>query len=95
MEHLEGHPHAFLDINNTVIQVAVFDGHDHALLEQVKAHYECADYKCCCDFGVAYINGDFYNGKFYPPKPYPEWVRDEEIGEWVAPEGWVEPAIIE
>lgn len=89
--HLDNHAHAFLDESNIVIEILVFDGHNSDLLNQVKEHLKAADVKCCCDNGIAYKNGDFFNGKFYPPKPYAEWIRDESIGSWVAPEGWVPP----
>lgn len=89
--HLENHPHAFLDSNNIVQEVYVFDNHDSNLIEEIKLTFGYADAKCCCDYGMAYKNGDFYNGKLYTPQPYPEWTRDEENGTWVAPEGWVNP----
>jgi hypothetical protein len=92
MNHLENHPHAFFDADGKVIQVALFSGHNHALLDQVKEEFGYHSHRCCCDNGLAYIGGDFYNGKFYTAQPYPEWVRDESVGKWVAPEGWVEPS---
>lgn len=95
MNHLPNHPHAFLDENNIVINVLTFDGHDSNLINQVKESLNAADVKCCCDFGYAAVGGDFLNGKFYEVQPYPEWIRDEEKGQWVAPLGWVKPVIVE
>lgn len=94
MEHIENHPYAFLDSNNYVIAVNLFDEHDLDLLNSVKEFHNAADYKSCCEHGLIGVGGEFYNGKFYAPKPHPEWVRNEELGAWVAPEGWVEPTIL-
>lgn len=91
MEHLQDHPHAFLDANNKVTSIYVFDGHNHDLLEQVKESISAAKVVCCCNYGMATVGGELYNDKLYPPKPYPEWIRDEENGKWVAPEGWEYP----
>lgn len=85
MEHLDNHPHAFLNENNTVVNVCLFNDHDEDLLEQVKNHFSASSFKSCCEFGTAFINGDFYNNKFYPEKLYPSWIRNEELGIWEAP----------
>jgi len=95
MEHLENHLHAFLDSNNRVTQILCFDGHDTDLLEQVREHLNADRYVCCCDNGIAYVGGDLFEGKFYPAKPYEEWIRDTEKVGWIAPEGWVNPDIVE
>lgn len=91
MNHLPNHPHAILDENNVVINILAFDAHDSALISQIKESLNASNVKCCCDYGYATIDGDFFNGKFYLPKPNSEWIRDEEKGEWVAPKGWVNP----
>lgn len=91
MNHLEGHPHAFLDENNIVKAVLIFESHESPLLAQVQESLSAVSIKCCCDYGAASSGDEFFNTKFYPPKPYPEWVRDEELGQWVAPKGWVSP----
>jgi hypothetical protein len=95
MEHLDGHPHAFLDSENKVIAMLVFDSHDSEFLQQIKDHYEASDVKCCCDHGFAWVGGDFYNGKFYDVQPDLKWVRDETQGIWVDPlvGVWVDPLV--
>lgn len=94
MEHLENHPHAFLDDNNIVMNINVFDGHDHSLIEQVKNAHKASAVVCCCDNGIATIGGDFFNGKFYPVKPGSDWTRDEQTVSWVSPEGKIVSNII-
>jgi hypothetical protein len=69
MEHLEWHQHAFLDENNKVISVSVFqeDSHNHQLLEDVRVLLNALKIVCCCKFGI--------------PKIGDSW--DEESESWV------------
>lgn len=85
MEHLENHPYALLDANDKVINVVVFDNHDADLIEAVRIHYEAVSAISCCEYGPAYIDGDFYKGKFYEKQPDSTFIRDEEKGLWVDP----------
>jgi hypothetical protein len=58
MSHLEFHEHAFLDSNNVVINIAVFDesAHDSGLLNDVlKVTPNAVKVICCCTFGAAFI----------------------------------------
>lgn len=57
IEHLEWHQHAFIDENNIVIDVAVFDewAHNHQLLEDIRAEKGATKVICCCQFGLAGI----------------------------------------
>ena len=57
IEHLEWHQHAFIDENNDVINVAVFDewAHNHQLLEDVKISIGASEVICCCQYGIAGI----------------------------------------
>ena len=86
MEHLEEHPHAFFDENGTVKYIFLFADHDITLLNQVKESVGSFEYKSCCEYGIAYVDGDLYNGKFYPPQPFPNWIRDEVNLIWVKPD---------
>ena len=92
MEHLSNHPHALLDSNNKVINIAAFDSHDHPLIEAVKEANNATNTVCCCDNGVAVIGG-FWNGSRFldeegnlvplteqPTDAIYEW--DESILEW-------------
>ncbi len=83
MEHIEGHPHAFLDEQNIVLVINMFSNHDLDLLNQIKALHNAASFISCCEYENAMVGGDFYNGKFYPPKPNPEAIRDEINGTWI------------
>lgn len=76
---------AFLNKENIVISVLVFESFDISLLEQVKEHLSANSYKSCSEYGMASVDGDFYNDKFYPPKQYSSWIRNEELGIWEAP----------
>lgn len=94
--HLEEHPHALLDDNNNVINVAVFEEHDAELLEIIKTANNAVATVCCCDNGVAVIGGK-WNGVHFldaegnrvPKTPYPKtedntlYEYDFEIDEWV------------
>lgn len=93
MNHLEGHLHAFLDNDNNVINVAVFNEHNTEILEAVKVANNCASYICCCDNGIAVIGGK-WNGEFFtdaqgdriPPSLPPTDARyeyDWSEGKWV------------
>jgi hypothetical protein len=58
MNHLEFHEHAFIDNNNIVINVAVFNesAHDSQLLNDVlKATPNAVKIICCCVFGKGSI----------------------------------------
>lgn len=92
MEHLHNHPHALLDNNNKVINIAAFSGHDHSLIEAVKEANNAVSAVCCCDNGIAIING-YWNGSRFldtegnlvplteaPQDAFYEW--DESILEW-------------
>lgn len=91
MEHLENHPHAFLNANNFVIETKVFAEHNEALIEQTRQSIGAAYVINCCIHGNGSAGSEFYNGKFYGSKPFPDWIRDETNGTWVAPEGWTPP----
>lgn len=87
MNHLEWHQHAFLDNNNIVINVAVFDesAHDHQLLEDIKSSLNATSVVCCCTHGLGNI-GDTWNGSiFIPPSPYPSWIWSDSSRQWQAP----------
>jgi hypothetical protein len=62
INHLEWHQHAFLDKNNVVINVSVFDewAHNHQLLEDIKIANEANKIICCCQYGIAGI-GDTWD----------------------------------
>jgi hypothetical protein len=85
MIHTDNHMQAFLDVNNLVIAVNIFDGHNESLIQQVKEFHNAADVKSCSIYGQASAGDEFYNGKFYGPKPFPSWIRNEELGQWDAP----------
>lgn len=85
MIHLEWHQHAFLDKNNKVILVAVFDdwAHNHQLLEDVRTSNNAEKIICCCVLGLANA-GDTWDGtQFIPPSPFPSFVWDNTVKQWV------------
>lgn len=95
MKHLEEHEHAFLDENNVVINVGVFEGHDSDLLNTLKNSNNANKIICCCDNGLAVIGGT-WNGQYFldkdgfrvPPTrpPYDginNYIYNWEINEWV------------
>lgn len=76
MNHLEWHKHAFIDDNNVVINVAVFDewAHEHQLLEDIRINMGAKQVVCCCTFGLGNV-GDTWNEEtkswIVPPLPEP------------------------
>jgi hypothetical protein len=89
MTHLEFHPHAFLNENNVVINVAVFDewAHNHQLLEDIKELNNAYKIICCCQYGLAGIGHTYDEERdaLIPPKPYESWILNEETYIWQAP----------
>ena len=69
IEHLEWHQHAFIDENNKVIDVLVFEewAHNHQLLDDIRKTNGSVKIICCCQYGICCI-GD-------------EW--DEENKAWI------------
>ena len=57
MNHLEWHQHAFLDENDVVILVPVFDewAHNHQLLDNIKNVHNASKIICCCQYGLGSI----------------------------------------
>jgi len=63
MNHLENHPHAFIDASNVVLNVAVFNDHDEALIDAIRqVHKGAVQSLCCCNYGLATI-GSIWNGE--------------------------------
>jgi hypothetical protein len=94
-QHLENHPHAFLDQNNKVLNVAIFDenGHDSDLIQVIKNDLQATEVICCCSNGIAYVGGYWRNNKFTDPQPYPSWTYDEITLTWVPPVSKPEDAV--
>ena len=88
MEHLEGHPHAFLK-HSVVVNVAAFDGHDSDLINVIKEAHNADLVMCCCDHGPAAIGGFWGGTRFYPEKTYPNWVwydgDENNSPRWIPP----------
>lgn len=85
MIHLEGHPHSFVK-DNVVINTAVFDEHNHELIEIIRQSQEADWVQCCCDYqrfvgiGCTWNGTDFVDqsGTVVPrePEPQPELVEE-------------------
>lgn len=87
MEHLEWHPHAFIDDNNVVLSVAVFDGsaHDTELIEDARKANGWKQAICCCTFGIANVGDTWLGDKFRPAQPYPSWIWNDTLKVWDPP----------
>ena len=80
MEHLEEHQHAFV-LNQKVIWVGVFSGHDEQLLENIRVELGCDEVVCCCNVGYIPSPKWSWDGvSFTEPakEPSPEYL------EWLA-----------
>jgi hypothetical protein len=82
INHLPEHEHAFLDANNYAINVATFDGHDHATLQAIAEHLTAKKVICCCDKGKAHL-GDQWDeeNNQWIVTPYSAITKNEQ-GEW-------------
>lgn len=71
-EHLEWHQHAFLDENDNVITIAVFEewAHNHQLLEDIRIANGASKIVCCCQYGMG----------------AKEWKWDDVNKVWIKPE---------
>jgi len=87
MAHFDDHRHAFIDTNNKVISILVFDesAHNSEILEEAKNIIGATDIICCCTNGQAFVNGYWRNGEFTSPQPYPSWTYNETEKDWDAP----------
>ena len=87
MIHLEWHNHAFLNENNKVINISVFEesAHGSQLLEDVKNQLGATSVVCCCDYGTAYVGGDWTGTEFRPASPYPSWIWNTQEKLWEVP----------
>jgi hypothetical protein len=85
--HLSEHPHAFIDENNTVINVLVFKekDHDSDLLEVFRKSLNATQVVCCCAFGFAGKNWTWDGTNFKPIQPYPSWLWNSNDKKWEAP----------
>lgn len=64
MKHLLNHPHALLDSNNKVINIAAFDEHDSPLIQLIKDANNAASAVSCCDNGIAVMGGSWNGSRF-------------------------------
>ena len=86
---MEFYNFAFLDANNSVVNIAVFDSEnpETELLNSVKEQSNAVDYKSCTTYGAASINGIFIGDRFVLKQPYPSWILNTETYEWESPIG--------
>lgn len=69
LNHLDGHPHAFIDATGTVLNVAAFDGHDADLIPLIlEAQPDAVAFVCCCLHGPAGIGDTWTGDSFQPPQ---------------------------
>jgi len=82
MIHSEWHEHAFLDANNVVINVLVFDesAHNHQLLEDIKNSIGASKVICCCQYGIVGV-GRQWDDATNAWVPLPDYPPLEEIAE--------------
>ena len=69
MAHLEEHPHAFLNADSFVFNVAVFSEHDENLLKTIASAINAKSYVCCCDNGLGQLGWKWLGFAWQPPKP--------------------------
>jgi hypothetical protein len=87
MAHLMSHDHAFIDENNKVINVAVFNetDHDSQLLEDIRIAEGATQVICCCIFGAAYVGDTWTGTEFQTISPFNSWVWNKEKHYWESP----------
>ena len=74
MEHLENHPQAFVNANGVVVNVAIFQDHDDALIADCLKYSSPPAEKAidCCAKGEAKIGQIWTGRKFVDPTPVEE-----------------------
>jgi hypothetical protein len=87
MSHLEWHNHAFIDENNKVIGVAVFQESDHdtELLETIRESFGAKQTVCCCTFGMAAVGYTWTGTEFQSPSYNKGWIWDSPTKTWKPP----------
>jgi hypothetical protein len=84
MSHLEFHPHAFIDTNNKVINIAVFNESDHneEIINTACLVNGGVQAVCCCTFGETMVGATWTGTKFIPVAPYESWVWNDDLNIW-------------
>jgi hypothetical protein len=87
MSHLEFHPHAFIDSNNTVINIAVFNESDHneEIINAACLINGGVQAICCCVFGETMIGATWTGTKFIPVPVYESWIWNDGLNIWESP----------
>jgi hypothetical protein len=87
MSHLEFHPHAFIDANNIVINIAVFNESDHneEIINDACLLNGGIQAVCCCIFGMATVGATWTGTKFIPVAPYKSWIWNDKLNVWEPP----------
>lgn len=84
METSQTCSYAFIDNNDTVMAVLLFDeGADEALLTQVKEKLNAVEAILCDDDNQLAVGYTKIDNKYYPPKPGESFVWSEEYQAWV------------
>ena len=86
---MEVYKFAFLDTENKVINVALFDSEnpDIELLDAIAKQSNAVDYKSCTVHGECGIGYSFIDKHFVQEKPYPSWVLNTDTYQWESPIG--------
>jgi hypothetical protein len=82
--HLDNHPHAVVK-DGVVINILIFDDHDASLLDDVCQSFNADEVVCCCNHGVAYIDGPWDGTLFKSKQPFNSWIWNTEFNIWEAP----------
>jgi len=87
MNHLDMHPHAYINEDNLVIDVNLFNesDHDSQLLEDLLSVKKAKQVVCCCTFGIARVGDTWTGTEFRYPAPGINLVWDTNTKEWVPP----------
>lgn len=87
MEHLATHTHAYVDKNNKVVNLLVFQEKDHNsdLINDFLFINNAVQAICCCTFGIANIGDTWTGAEFQTPAPYLSWVWDSIARNWNPP----------
>lgn len=87
----DDHAHAFVDENNVIITMAMFDSHDVELLNTISASFNAHSQYCVLELNnpekPPYTGGTIIDNTFIePPVVYPDtWILNEKTGEYEPP----------
>ena len=88
MKHLEWHQHAFIDKDNVVINIGIYQESAHnseLIIDSIKVIENAEQVICCCTFGIANVGDTWTGTEFRTAQLHKGWIWDSETKLWNPP----------